>query len=220
MKYKHVIWDWNGTLLDDVELNHKLLNRLQQIKGVSLSSFEEYRKMFTFPITELYRKAGLFKSMESFRELAAIYVKEYEKGVGGCSLHKYAEEVLAALVQNGATNSVLTASQESRARQQLENYKIMKYFIAVTGKRDYYASGKRELIKKHLEKLGYGAEEIAFVGDTAHDMEIAAAIGCDCILVRNGHQDIGGLSGGNVNIATDLKEAFETIFGEPLYTSL
>ena len=218
MKYKHVIWDWNGTLLDDVELNHKLLNRLQRLKGVGLSSLEEYRKIFTFPITELYRKAGIFENMESFKELAAVYIKEYEKGVKRCSLQKYAEDVLAALVKNGITNSILTASLDSMAWHQLENYNIMKYFIAVTGKRDYYASGKSELIKEHLKKVGYDARDMVFVGDTAHDMEISESIGCDCIIVSCGHQDIDGLFGEGATIAADLKEAAEKILGISLHT--
>lgn len=218
MNYKHVIWDWNGTLLDDVELNHRLLNRLQQLKGVSLSSFEEYRKIFTFPITELYKKAGIFENMESFKELAAVYIKEYEKGVVDCSLQKYAEEVLSALTQNGITNSILTASLENMAVRQLERYSISQYFVAVTGKQDYYASGKSELIETHLKKIGYSSRDTVFVGDTAHDMEIAGAIGCDCVIVSNGHQDIDGLAGETANIAADLKDAAERIFGIHLHT--
>ena len=154
MRYKHVIWDWNGTLLDDVAFNHRLLNRLQQLKGVPLSSLDEYRRIFTFPITELYKKAGIYENMEAFKELAAIYISEYEKGVEECSLQKHAKKTLEILTQKGITNSILTASLESMALQQLENYGIAKYFIAVTGKRDYYASGKSELTKIHLKKAG------------------------------------------------------------------
>ena len=214
MKYEHVIWDWNGTLLDDVVLGHRLLNHLQRHKGVPLSSFEEYRRIFTFPITEFYKRAGLFESMESFKALAEIYICEYEKRISGCSLHDGVEDALFLLVENGITCSILTASVESMAKDQLRYYGIDKYFIAVTGKDDFYASGKEELIEKHLAKIGYSAEEIVFVGDTLHDIEIANQIGCDHILVENGHQELSLQNETIVDMVSDAMMAVNAIIGK------
>ncbi len=211
MSYKHVIWDWNGTLLDDVNLGHRLLNNFQELKGVKLSSLEEYRGMFTFPITDFYKKAGLFENMESFRKLADIYIKKYEAGLEKCSLQKDAKEVLEMMNGKGITNSILTASLETMAIKQLKNYEIEKYFLAVTGKRDHYASGKSELIKIHLEKIEYGPDEIVFVGDTLHDKDIAEQIGCSHIIVLNGHQDVEPLLDGKIITAKGLMEAAEMI---------
>ena len=208
MKYKHVIWDWNGTLLDDVALGHRMLNYLQSIKGIEPSSFEDYREMFTFPITDFYKKAGLFENMESFQKLADIYIKEYESKVGDCFLQDGAEEVLDRFEKSGITSSILTASLESMARSQIKHYGIEKYFIAVTGKDDYYASGKCELVLTHLSKIKYSPEEIVFVGDTLHDAEIAKEIECDCILVQNGHQYIEKLDQIDISTAKDLREVY------------
>lgn len=206
MKYKHVIWDWNGTLLNDVQLGHRLLNYLQKLKGVKTASFVEYRKMFTFPITEFYKRAGLFKDDKSFYKLADIWIKEYDEGVKECFLHEEAEDVLENLMDKGVTHSILTASLESMALAQLKSYGIDKYFTAVTGKQDYYASGKSELIEKHLKKIEYAPEEIIFVGDTLHDMEIANNIGCDHIIVENGHQDVKDLPDQDITTASNLSE--------------
>jgi phosphoglycolate phosphatase len=214
MKYKHVIWAWNGTLLNDVALGHRMLNYLQNVKGIAPSSFEDYRAMFTFPITDFYKKAGLFENMESFQKLADIYIKEYERQVGDCFLQDGAEEVLDGLEKNKITSSILTASLESMARSQIKHYGIDKYFIAVTGKDDYYASGKCELVLTHLSKIEYSPQEIVFVGDTLHDAEIAHEIECDCILVQNGHQEIERLSRKDINIAKDLREVYEKVLSK------
>ena len=211
MKYKHVIWDWNGTLLDDVALGHRMLNYLQGIKGIAPSSFEDYRAMFTFPITDFYKKAGLYENMESFQKLADIYIKEYERQVGDCFLQKDAEKVLDKLDKNGITSSILTASLESMAYSQIKHYGIEKYFIAVTGKDDYYASGKCELVMAHLSKIRYSPEEIVFVGDTLHDADIAQEIECDCIIVENGHQDVEKIDRRDINTAKDLWEVCEKV---------
>ena len=211
MKYKHVIWDWNGTLLDDVALGHRMLNYLQSIKGIALSSFEDYRAMFTFPITDFYKKAGLFENMESFQKLADIYIKEYEKQVGDCFLQEDAQQVLDKLEKSGITSSILTASLESMALSQIKHYGIDRYFIAVTGKNDYYALGKCELVEEHLSKIKYSSEEIVFIGDTLHDAEIAQEIECDCIIVKNGHQDVRKLDCSGIDTAKDLREVCEKV---------
>ena len=56
--------------------------------------------------------------------------------------------------------------------------------------------------------------EIVFVGDTVHDMEIAGSIGCDCIIVDNGHQHVEGLLGPETVLVSGLEEAAGKIAGK------
>ena len=152
--------------------------------------------------------------MESFEKMAEIYISKYEEQVKNCSLQKNAKQTLESLLENGITSSILTASLETMAIKQLEDYIVKKYFIAVTGKKDYYASGKSELIKTHLEKIDYKPSEIVFVGDTSHDMEIADKIGCAHIIVMNGHQDVSEFAGKKMNTAMDLEQVSNIILGK------
>jgi phosphoglycolate phosphatase len=211
MKYKHVIWDWNGTLLNDVELGHSLLIRLQELKGIESSSFEEYKKIFTFPIIKFYKNAGIYEGEEDFKELAKVYINNYKKGVLDCKLQPGAKEALNILKDNGITSSVLTASHEEMALEQIAHYGLNGCFAAVTGKTDYYASGKSELIQVHLDKIGYNSSEIVFVGDTLHDAEIADIIGCGHILVENGHQYIDGNMKKDLETAQNLMKVIDII---------
>ncbi len=211
MKYKHVIWDWNGTLLNDVELGHKMLVHLQKLKGANISTFDEYREIFTFPITDFYKRAGIYENEENFKELAEIYISNYKKGVKDCELQSGALDALEMLKDKGITSSVLTASHEKMAKEQIASYGLNDFFLAVTGKTDFYASGKSELIQVHLDKIKYCSEEIVFVGDTFHDAEIANLIGCGHILVENGHQLINKSKIRNLIVAENLKSAVEII---------
>jgi phosphoglycolate phosphatase len=96
-------------------------------------------------------------------------------------------------------------------RQQLEQYYISDYFIAITGKTNHYASGKEELAEVHMDKLDISTSNIVFVGDTMHDVEVAKIIGCDYIIVSHGHQDIEYLSKGKLKTAHDLKDVVDSI---------
>ena len=53
------LWDWNGTLVNDVALCSQLLNsQLQRHGHAPLGGVEEYRRVFRFPIEEYYKDAG------------------------------------------------------------------------------------------------------------------------------------------------------------------
>ena len=57
MKYKHIVWDWNGTLLDDRWLCIEAINIVLRSRGMPLVSNKNYRDVFCFPVIEYYEKA-------------------------------------------------------------------------------------------------------------------------------------------------------------------
>ena len=45
MKYKNVVWDWNGTLLNDVKVGVNTLNDMLGRRGLPLLSVEDYKEL-------------------------------------------------------------------------------------------------------------------------------------------------------------------------------
>jgi phosphoglycolate phosphatase len=211
MSYKHVIWDWNGTLLDDVDIGVKILNYMQKKRDIAETSLKEYRRIFTFPVEKYYERAGLMDTGLSFKELAEDYIEQYNIAVETIVLYKDAKKVLEKLNACGISQSILTAGPEELVSGQLKAFDISKYFVALTGKTDHYASGKEELAEVHMEKLGVDASDMIFVGDTMHDVEVAQRIGCDYLLVSHGHQDIEYLAQGEIATANDLNDVVSFI---------
>ena len=73
MMLKTILWDFNGTLLDDVNISLSAVNDLRRIlynyKGLSL---DEYRQIFTFPVSDYYLKAGFDFQRHSFEKVGKI----------------------------------------------------------------------------------------------------------------------------------------------------
>jgi len=46
MKYKNVVWDWNGTLLNDVKVGVNTLNDMLGRRGLPLLSVEDYKEKY------------------------------------------------------------------------------------------------------------------------------------------------------------------------------
>ena len=87
MRPELILWDWNGTLLDDVELCVDALNRLLVSFGYPQQySLAEYREIFGFPIEDYYVRAGFDFSKDSFADLAKRYMEDYNPRSAACSL--------------------------------------------------------------------------------------------------------------------------------------
>ena len=63
--YKTVIFDFNGTLLDDCDCCLKILNLLTKEYGLGYVSKEHYKSIFTFPVYEYYQSLGFDVSFDS-----------------------------------------------------------------------------------------------------------------------------------------------------------
>ncbi len=101
-KYTHVIWDWNGTLLNDVAWCMTRINVMLKSRGLStLDSIEMYHRVFGFPVKDYYERVGFDFEKEPFEALAAEYIELYHSNDNNLSLFPGAREVLFDLKHNG-----------------------------------------------------------------------------------------------------------------------
>lgn len=106
MKPSLVLWDWNGTLLDDVALCVDALNRLLRIYHYPQQySLAQYREIFGFPIEDYYIRAGFDFSKNSYKELADDYMQDYLARAGACPLAESAVPALSLLKVPGCSRS-------------------------------------------------------------------------------------------------------------------
>jgi phosphoglycolate phosphatase len=185
---KHVIWDWNGTLLDDVELVVEIVGVLLEEQKKKSITPQQYRDLFCFPIVEYYRRLGFDFEKVSFETLSLRFIEAYKKGFAAMKLHPGAKELLHELRSEGYTQSVLSASQESALRKQLSHHKILECFKHVYGLTDHYAASKVERGRQLIAAAGIPAAETILVGDTDHDLEVGKEMGVDVLLLGDGHQ--------------------------------
>ena len=212
-KYNYVIWDWNGTLFSDVDCAISVINRMLSKRILPMFSIvEEYHKAFCFPIRDYYLRAGLNFEAESFEELAAEYMQDYTAASRECKLYSGAEEVMRELNNLGVEQLIVSASKQNNLQAQLDLFDIEKYLIAVLGIDNHFASGKEGLAEHWIEEKGVKREEILFIGDTTHDFEIANSLGCDCVLIANGHQSENTLQSCGTRVISDIREVLAQVF--------
>ncbi len=187
-KYKHIIWDWNGTLFDDVELCHSIINGLLKRNKIEEISLLRYKEIFDFPVEDYYKKAGLDFNKTSFEILGKEFIEEYEERKFESSIFYEVNDILDTVKSLGVTQSLLSAYQHDSLVKIINHFGITEYFIGLNGLDNIYAASKVEIGKKWIKKLGYESGEYVLIGDTVHDFEVACEIGADCILISSGHQ--------------------------------
>lgn len=205
-KIKYLIWDWNGTLFNDVKLGVEIINKLLKNNNLTPITYETYRNIFTFPIYEYYRVAGFDFSKTSFEELGKMFMDEYERRKYEMELFSGAREILQFAKQKGIRQSVLSAYKHDTLVEILTHYQIIDYFENVSGLDNIYAGSKEKLGLELREKINLSGDEILFIGDTLHDADVAKAMNVKCVLISNGHQSPEKLKANGNFILSDLSE--------------
>ncbi|MBR3894383.1 MAG: HAD family hydrolase [Clostridia bacterium] len=185
--YTHVVWDFNGTLFNDVKACIKSANRLLERHGLPLlSSVEDYRAAFGFPIIDYYRRLGFDFEKTPYADLAVEWVAYYLEQSATAVLYPDVTDTLRTVRAKGISQLILSATEKSMLEKQIESLGILPYLDEVLGLDNIHAYSKREL--GVIWRDAHPNARLLFVGDTDHDAQVAAAMGADCILVTTGHQ--------------------------------
>ena len=185
--YDTIIWDWNGTLLDDLDLSIKAVNVLLKERDLPLLTLDRYRDIFGFPVINYYEKAGFDFSKEPFEIPARQYVKLYASGESDLKLFPDVIDTLSFFKDNNYRQIVLSAMKEDNLRKMISNAGISHFFDGIFGIKDNYAREKVSIGKQVVENLNLNPEKCLMIGDTLHDAEVAEQCGFDCILFSGGH---------------------------------
>lgn len=183
-----IIWDWNGTLLNDTGLAVQTMNQMLERRGLPMLSVDGYKSVFTFPVRDYYQKIGFDFQAEPFEVPALEFIDFYNSRVNGCSLHCDTLNVLNYFQSIGVKQYILSAMEQQVLNDCMKHYQIEDFFEHVSGLDNFYAASKIDNGHRLIAELKLNSTDLVLIGDTVHDFEVATELGCRCILVADGHQ--------------------------------
>lgn len=212
MMEKYVFLDFNGTVLDDLDLCIELLNKMLIERDVKPIDKERYLNIFGFPIIKYYEKAGFDFSKYSFAELADEFINDYTRlNVKECHIFADVEEFVEAVKRKGYKIVLCSASKYDLLIDQLKFFKIENLFDDVIALDNHHATSKEELALAYCHNHHVAVESSYFIGDTTHDFEVAKSCGAIALLVSRGHQSIAVLSSTGAIIHNSLVATLKDI---------
>ena len=205
----YIIWDWNGTLLDDVQAGVNALNRMLADRGLSPITKEFYRAHFGFPVRPFYVQIG----MNPEREWDRICVEFHDY------LHEEPQHIrpdtVAALdyvKSHGGGQSILSALRQDLLLRDTATEGVQSFFDEIFGVDNLDGATKLSRGFDLLGKLNAPTTRpLFFIGDTLHDAEVATALGATAILVEGGHQSADRLRAAGHLVAPSLLDAVKSV---------
>ena len=206
-----ILWDWNGTLVADVPHVVNMNNLVLEQFGYRHTSEAEYRAKFRHPVHEYYYDLGV--TPEDFPKIAKVWNKAYVDGFDCVPLSAGVADAVHRFKAAGHKQVIISASQVDQLRAQVAHFaEFDGIFDEVLGLSNQLAVSKVHLAVDYLARTGEKAEDCVFIGDTTHDAETAAAIGCRCFLIEGGHQERSVLDAAeNATVLSSLMDAVELL---------
>ena len=206
--YDYCIWDFNGTILDDVELGKRSVNTLLAERGLPIiESREEYAKKFDFPIIDYYRDIGFDFEKESYERLAELWVELYMRDLHIAKMFPDVERLLDFFDSKNVKQTVLSASQRDMLLGQLNGLGISGRFEEILGIDNIYGDSKLDIARDWRAR--HPNSRVMFIGDTTHDCKTAQILGADCFVVCAGHQCRERFEGVDARIFDSLGDLLE-----------
>lgn len=209
MEYTNVIWDFNGTVLDDLRPCIDVLNVLLERRSLEHCGEDRYKDIFGFPIKSYYEAAGFDFTREDYGRLADEWAELYREASRNSALCPGVREALEFFKSKGVRQIILSATEKEMLDGQLRALGVEGYFDETLALSNLYAFSKVELGKAWVRRAR--PKKALFIGDTLHDYETARAMGVDCVLITSGHQSKERLLKAGVPVFDNVTELVKAL---------
>ena len=179
-----IIWDWNGTLLDDTSAAFNAFNAQLTTRGCKAISLDFYRAHFAFPVKPFYALCGIDLAHADWERIAREYHAAYAHEAK--ALNREAIAALERVKAAGVRQCVLSALRQDLLEAAIEEAGIRDYFEFVYGTDNLDGGSKLNRAKELVEVLCAAGRDIVMIGDAVHDKEVADALGVRCVLTAQG----------------------------------
>jgi len=203
---RHLVWDWNGTLVDDLSVVIYATNVVFASLGGPEITPEQHRREFRRPIADYYAQVlGRPVADDEFTRLNKLFHDAYQARLATCQLSRGAQEALRAW---RGTQSLLSMWFHDDLLPTVDGFGLTSHFTRIDGLHPGRAvSHKAPHLVEHLAALRLAGEHVVMIGDTVDDAEAAAACGAACVLYSGGFTDPEQLRATGAPVVDTLGEA-------------
>lgn len=189
---KIIVWDWNGTLLDDTDACVAAINQYLAIAAKPKIDSDKFRTCFDIPITRLYENLGFteIEIQESMARWQEIFHENYEMMARICQLREGARSILRSTELVNINNFILSnhiahsiTSHLSRHEAEHQIHMVMAYESRAT----QFREPKGQRFATHMREQGLIPANGIIIGDTPEEVQIGRELGLTTIAITGGY---------------------------------
>lgn len=205
----HLVWDWNGTLLDDISAVIGASNAAFAEVGLPPITLERYRELYCIPIPQFYERVmGRLPSDEEWLAMDAAFHRHYVSLREACGLTEGVEDLLTGWGTAGRSQSLLSMYGHEELVPVVRGYGIERHFVRVDGRTGPSGGTKAAHMVRHIAALeGIDPRTVVVIGDAVDDALAAAHAGASAVLYTGGSHSRAVLAAAGVPVVDSLKDA-------------
>ena len=186
MGYDLVIFDWDGTLMDSTRVIAKSLQAACSDVGCPVPTEEEALFVIGLNMADTFARVVPALDEDGRRRLTERYRFHFLAREGEAPLFGGVREMLADLHGRGRRLAVATGKARLGLDRALAATGVKPWFEATRCADEGFAKPHPGMLLALLDATGVDPARALMVGDTTHDLELAANAGVDALAVTYG----------------------------------
>ena len=186
MSYDLIVFDWDGTLMDSTAVIAASLQAACRDIGIPEPTREEALFVIGLNLADTLRRVAPGLDPERERALGERYRHHFLTREHEMPLYDGAREMVTGLHASGRRLAVATGKARRGLDRVLDLTGLRPYFAATRCADEGFAKPHPGMLLMLLEVTGVEPRRALMVGDTTHDLELAANAGVDAIAVSYG----------------------------------
>ncbi|MEP3479697.1 MAG: HAD-IA family hydrolase [Fuerstiella sp.] len=180
MNYRLLIWDFDGTLVDSLEIALEVYRKLQA--SFDLPPIDDPEAVRDLSLTQFLSQFEIPVRRVPF--LFTAFLREFRSRLDSVTLHDGIRDVLQGLHAEGVRHAVISSNSKANIQQCLKSHQLDGLFDFVIGTSRVH--GKQRRITKALKSVRQSAKNVLYVGDEVRDVEACREIPLDVVAVEWG----------------------------------
>lgn len=210
-KYKCVVWDWNGTIIDDVHTALKAVNDMLLKRNMSPITLAQYHSYIDTPIYKFYE--NIFDlSVVTMDMITKEFDSGYEKYLKENPINDGAFEIMQMIKDNACKQIIVSSSNDDLVNDKSRRFGVAQYMDFVSGSGNSFVGSKVERAKSVIGNVTNDYKSVIVIGDTLHDFELSQELGSECVLISTGHQSRSDLLRTGKPVIDSLYQLKEYLF--------
>lgn len=210
-KYDCVVWDWNGTIVDDVNASLMSVNDMLIKRNMPIITIEQYHSYLDTPISKFYEHLFDLNQI-TFDVIQKEFNSGYAKHIKENPLNDGSLEIMQLLKEKNINQVIVSSSHQDIVEEGAKRLGVTKYISYISGSSDNFVGSKVQRAKNVINKFTDDYSRVVVIGDTLHDCQLANEIGSDCILLSTGHQSKADLVSTGKPVIDSLKQLIKYLF--------
>ncbi|MEG3902851.1 HAD-IA family hydrolase [Microcoleus sp. B4-C5] len=175
---KVIIFDFDGTLADTIDILLSITNRLSVELGFKSATKEQIAQLSNLTSWQILQYSGI--SIFKFPLLIRMLKAELRSEIPNIRLFPGIKEVLLELKKQGFQLGIITSNSRENVLESMKKNALQDTFTFIYSGSTF---GKHKVINRWLKTEHINAKEVVYVGDEIRDIEAARKTGIKVIAV-------------------------------------